>query len=174
MKTVKLYVEGGGDTNSLRTECRAAFNNFLQKAGLSGKMPRIIASGSRKAAYDDFCTSINNGEEAVLLVDSEDVVLNPPANSGYDINTPKSWKPWYHLKHRQGQDGSVADDWDMPTGASEEDCHLMVQLMETWFLADSDTLKKYYGQGFNDNKIPIRQDIENIAKQDVMNILRKP
>ena len=83
MTTVKLFVEGGGDSNSLRIECRAAFNHFLQKAGLAGKMPRIIASGSRKAAYDDFCTAIRNGEEAMLLVDSEIAVLNP---SGYDIN----------------------------------------------------------------------------------------
>lgn len=64
MKTVKLFVEGGGDSNSLRTECRAAFSAFLQKAGLSGYMPRIVASGSRRAAFDDYCTSISNGEEA--------------------------------------------------------------------------------------------------------------
>ena len=46
MKAVKLFVEGGGDSHALRTECRAAFSSFLQKAGFSGHMPRIVASGS--------------------------------------------------------------------------------------------------------------------------------
>jgi len=34
VKTVKLFVEGGGDSKALRSECRAAFSSFLQKSGL--------------------------------------------------------------------------------------------------------------------------------------------
>jgi hypothetical protein len=133
-------------------------------------MPRIVASGSRKAAFDDFCTAINNGEEAVLLVDSESEVLIPSGN--IITNDQKTWKPWYHLKNRRGETGNIADNWDRPDRASDEDCHLMVQVMESWFFADIGTLKRYYGQGFNENCLPKRRDIESISKQDTMNILQ--
>ena len=48
----------------------------------------------------------------------------------------------------------------------------MVQCMEAWFLADKDRLVAYYGNGFNQNALPARQDIENIAKNDVLNGLK--
>jgi hypothetical protein len=172
VKTVKLFVEGGGDRHSLHIMCRKAFNNFLQKSGLTGMLPRIIASGSRKSAYDDYCTAINNGEEAVLLVDSEAAVIIPSDNLIIKIDS-KTWKPWHHLKNRRGNDGVLADNWDKPDGASDEDCHLMVQIMETWFFADVDALKRYYGQGFSENVIPKRQDIENISKDDIFDKLSK-
>jgi hypothetical protein len=172
VKTVKLFVEGGGDSNSLHIKCRAAFNNFIKESGLTGKLPRIIASGSRKSAYDDFCTAIKNGEEAVLLVDSETAVIIPADNS-VKIDDPKTWKPWHHLKTRRGEDGVIADNWNKPASASDEDCHLMVQIMESWFFADVDALKRYYGQGFSENAIPKRQDIENIPKHDILDILSR-
>ena len=65
---VKLYVEGGGDSKVLQSECRRGFREFLEKAGLSGKMPSISACGGRRSAYEDYCTAIKNGEAAVLLV----------------------------------------------------------------------------------------------------------
>ena len=67
---VKLYVEGGGDTNALRTACREGFTSFITKAGLV-KRPRVVACGSRRDAFESFCTAIAVGEEAMLLVDSE-------------------------------------------------------------------------------------------------------
>ena len=66
---MKLYVEGGGDAAALKTACREGFAKFLGKAGLAGRMPRIVACGSRADAYDSFCTAIGNGEAAMLLVD---------------------------------------------------------------------------------------------------------
>jgi hypothetical protein len=35
---VKLYVEGGGDYKDLQIECWRGFCEFLEKAGLKGKM----------------------------------------------------------------------------------------------------------------------------------------
>lgn len=169
MITVKLFVEGGGNSKSLHTECRAAFNSFLQKAGLKGYMPRIVACGSRNEAYSDYCTAIKNGEKAVLLVDSETSVI-VPAGTNDDL---KTWKPWYHLKNRQAQDGQSTDNWNIPQGGSDEDCHLMVELMESWFLADVDELKRYYGQGFNEHCLPNQQCIESISKNDVMTSLSR-
>ena len=89
MKTtnIKIFVEGGGDTNALKGQCRRAFSSFLQKAGFAGKMPKIVVRGSRNAAYDSYCTAIKQGEDALLLVDSEAPVKNMSAD-------PSQWNPW--------------------------------------------------------------------------------
>jgi len=71
MVDCKLYVEGGGGSKLLRTECRAGFSVFLEKAGLRDAMPRIVACGSRNEAYDKFCIAVEHGQRAFLLVDSE-------------------------------------------------------------------------------------------------------
>ena len=49
-----IYVEGGGDTAVLRGKCRKAFSLFLEKTGLAGRMPKIVARGSRNAAFESF------------------------------------------------------------------------------------------------------------------------
>jgi hypothetical protein len=65
---IKLLVEGGGDYTELHNECREGFHKFLMKAGFEGKMPRIVACGSRLKAYDIYKTALRNNELAVLLV----------------------------------------------------------------------------------------------------------
>jgi len=171
VKMVKLFVEGGGDRKTLRTECRSGFNSFLQKAELSGYMPRIVASGSRNAAYDDYITAIKNGEEALLLVDSESDVIVPVGDNSYDSDDLKTWKPWHHLMNRRGSTGELADSWQKPTGASDLDCHLMVQLMEAWFLTDVEALKDYFGKKFREKSLPSRDDVESIPKDTVLSSL---
>lgn len=152
---MKLYVEGGGDSSSLRTACRKGFSEFLRKAGLGGSMPRIIACGGRQNAYDSFCRAVEAGEEALLLVDSES-----PVADMYQSGETKQWKPWSHLSDRQG------DRWDKPAKADDKDCHFMVQCMEAWFLADRATLRKFFGQGFNENALPAAENpIESMPKE---------
>lgn len=160
---VKLYVEGGGDSKSLQIECRRGFREFLEKAGLKGKMPGISACGGRRLAYDDFCTAIASGESAMLLVDSE-----APVPSAHQTGEPATWRPWLHLKQRQG------DGWVKPANAADTDCHLMVQVMESWFLAERETLQIFFGQGFRENALPaIGNAIEGIAKTQVYDALKQ-
>ncbi len=152
--SIKIYVEGGGDTNALKTKCRQGFSEFFRKAGLEGRMPRVVASGSRQAAFNDFCTAMEkaaNDEFIVLLVDSEDVVATDD-------------KLWSHLKDR--------DNWDKPVNTTDENVHLMVQCMEAWFLADKDNLAAFFGQQFNANALPTREDVENIVKPDLYTRLK--
>lgn len=157
---VKLYVEGGGDTAALKTACREGFTTFVTKAGLKNR-PRIVACGSRRDAFDSFCTAIASGEEAMLLVDSEEAV-----NAQHQQGQPDTWKPWAHLKAR------VGDGWDKPAGTADAQCHLMVQVMESWFLADRDTLKAFFGQGFKENVLPaVGNTIEGIAKPQIYSAL---
>lgn len=83
-------------------------------------MPRIIACGSRQDAYKAFRIALNQGQAAMLLVDSEEAINNHP--------TP--FQPWRHLSNRR------EDKMLKPDNACDEDCHLMVECMEAWFLAD--------------------------------------
>ncbi len=157
MVAVKVYVEGGGDRKDLKAKCRGGFSEFFEKAGFKGRMPRVIACGGRKSAYDDFCTALEIAEAEefiVLLVDSED-----PIQDGID--------PWIHLAAREG------DGWAKPSAAENDNAHLMVQCMETWFLADKEALERFYGQGFSKRALPKNPMIEHILKTDVLNGLEK-
>lgn len=145
---MKLYVEGGGDSNVLKTECRKGFSEFLKKAGLQNKMPRIVACGSRRDAYNSFVTASGKGEAAMLLVDSE---------TALDQNNTD--QPWQHLAQRQG------DQWEKPASATDTQCHLMVECMEAWLIADRETLASFFGNGFNLNDLPaVSRPIESISK----------
>lgn len=44
----------------------------------------------------------------------------------------------------------------------------MVQLMEAWFLADRQSLARYFGREFRANAIPGNPNVEEIPKQDVI------
>ncbi|GAA0752766.1 MULTISPECIES: DUF4276 family protein [Sphingomonas] len=159
---MKLFVEGGGDSTALKSECREGFKTFITKAGIT-KRPRIVACGSRSDAYNDFCTALNNNEEALLLVDSEE---NVDASSQEGEDRTK-WLPWKHLNQRKG------DEWEKPKGSEDTDCHLMVQVMETWFLADRAALAAFFGNGFKQEKLPATErPIEGISKVDVYRALK--
>ena len=159
---VKLYVEGGGDAAALKTACRQGFTRFITNARII-KRPRVVACGGREDAYDSFCTAIANGDEAILLVDSETSVAGQ-----YQQGSHEDWQPWQHLNERAG------DEWEKPAGSEDTDCHLMVQIMESWFLADRETLKNYFGQGFQENQLPAAANaIESVSKVQVYDALAK-
>jgi len=86
------------------------------------------------------------GAFLMLLVDSEGPVADGTAS-------------WDHLHAR--------DRWRRPDGADDDQAHLMVQCMESWFLADRAALTDYFGQGFLINSLPHRADVEGIPKADV-------
>jgi hypothetical protein len=116
--------------------------------GFKGSMPKLVACGSRRNAYEQFCTAMKQGKKALLLVDSE-----APVKKDHESD------PWPHLQQREG------DGWVAPENATAVDCHLMVECMENWFLADIPALKAYYGSGFKENKLPsTNKGIEKVAK----------
>jgi len=153
--SIKVYVEGGGDSNQLRRQCRNGFREFFSKAGLEGHMPRVVACGSRQRAYDQFCAAIDEAEGdsfIVLLVDSETAVA-------------VSDSPWEHLRKR--------DKWVQPSAATDASAQLMVQCMEAWFVADRQSLSDYFGKDFKDATLPARDDVEAIAKDDLERMLKQ-
>lgn len=152
MVGITVYVEGGGDRREQQARLRRAFSEFIGKAGLVSRMPRVVLCGGRDQAYDYFRIAHKiNTRTVLLLVDSEGPVTAESA--------------WLHLKTR--------DRWERPLGASNDQCHLMVQLMESWFLADLAVLAEYYGSGFRVNVIPQRSDIEEVPKSDVSDKLEQ-
>lgn len=147
---IRIYIEGGGDSRSAKDELRRGYRVFLgdiyELASTKRIRCRVVMCGGRNSAFDDFKTAIQSHPQAfnVLLVDAEAPVLSAP---------------WAHLQQRDG--------WITPS-VPDKHCHLMVQLLEAWFLADQDALKAYYGQGFNANSIPGNPNVEQIAKATVM------
>ena len=127
MVSASLYVEGGGDSKSLKTACRRGFRKFIENAGVTGGVSNIVACGSRGNAYRSFSKALSASVNALLLVDAEGSVTAQGV--------------WQYLK--------ANDNWDHPATATDDQCHLMVQAMESWFLADADALASFYGQDFN-------------------------
>jgi len=156
--TVRVYVEGGGDSASLHALCREGFNTFLKSAGFERRMPRIVACGSRRAAHDRFRMECEHphcdGDVALLLIDSE-----------RSVGDERS--PWTFLA------SSPEDRFDRPANATDDHCHLMVVCMESWFLADKDALRTFFGEGFRLQALPQNPRVELIPKDDVLSGLEK-
>ena len=150
MVKTKVYVEGGG-RKALDRQCRRGFSTFLTNAGVSPNSVEIEACGPRGEAYRTFGADSRKGLPAILLVDAEGPV------------TTRS--TWQHLKD--------SDNWDRPESATDDQCHLMVQIMESWFLADVETLESFFGTGFRRQVLPGNQNVEDVPKQDVLDGLER-
>jgi hypothetical protein len=112
-------------------------------------MPRLSACGGRNAAFDDFKTAFagsKEGDYIAMLVDSEDPVA--------DVD-----RTWEHLKTR--------DNWDKPLGAVDEQVLFMTTCMESWIVADRETLKKHYGHKLQEAALPPTNNLEHRGRADV-------
>ncbi len=141
----RVYLEGGGDSKELHARCREGFRKLLEKCGFEGRMPRLVACGSRNATFDDFSTAHVNaggGDYVAMLVDSEDTVE--------DIE-----QPWSHLKKRDG--------WNPPADAVDDQVLLMITCMETWIVSDRKALRKHFGQHLQESSLP---SIDNTESRD--------
>lgn len=106
----------------------------------------MIPCGSRNSTFEEFTIALRTYPESfnVLLVDSE-----------REVSLPR-------LKHLRY--------WDKfePRGLPEAHCHLMVQTVEAWLVADPETLAEFYGQGFLRNALPSQSDVEAIPKAQLL------
>jgi hypothetical protein len=147
IKEVRIYIEGGGDGKNTKASLRQGFSSFfkeLVQVSQSKKIKwQIILCGSRNHAFRNFKNALTDHPNAfvILLVDSEVPVVKQ--------------SPLEHLKSR--------DNWDSP-GVDDTHCYLMVQAMEAWLIADIDSLKRFYGQGFKENAISKNTNVEKIEK----------
>jgi hypothetical protein len=155
---VKLYVEGGGRSKEHQARCREGFSKLIGKAGFTGRMPAIVAGGSRNDAYRAF-TIAQRGQGDVyplLLVDSEDPVTAAD-------ESPDSPMAWDHLARRDG--------WERPSIATNDQAQLMTTCMESWLIADSQTLQQHFGANFRANALPDNANLESVTRQAIQQSL---
>lgn len=154
VKEIRIYIEGGGKGRNKATTVtfNKGFNAFLWELRKQARAKNIrwslISCGSTDETYRDFERSVKSNKESfnVLVVDADEAVADDETAREFLQKKHKKWK----LKN-----------------IDDEQCHLMVQIMEAWFIADIDALKNYYGQGFNQNAIPKTINVEAIDKASV-------
>ncbi len=117
---------------------------------------KIVACGGRGDTYNAFKTqhAASKGEFVGLLVDSEERVV--------DVN-----RPWAHLASQP------KDKWDKPKTATDDQVFLMTTCMETWIVADRETLRKHYGSRLNEKALPAAHNLETKDRHVVQDDLVK-
>jgi hypothetical protein len=149
VREIRIYVEGGGGKDS-RASLRRGFGRFFAKVAAKSRIT-TVACGNRDDAFQVFLTASGNHPDALnlLLVDSEAAVSIPAKD--FLARREKSWE----LQ-------------DIPAG----EIHLMVQVMESWFLADREGLEAYYGKSYRLKALPPNPAVESIPKADVLSGLK--
>lgn len=152
---IRVYVEGGGDGKDTRSLVKRGFRAFLKDIVERGRAKKvrfeIIACGSIQSTVDDFNIALRTHPDAfnVLLVDSDG-----PVQSG-------------SLRHLLARGG-----WNLSEIVSEDRCHLMVQVVEAWLVADLPALQQYYGQRFNSTSIPKTPNVEELDRNTLYSSLK--
>ena len=157
MKEIAIYIEGGGPNQYTQLPFRkgfdAFFNYFKALASENDYTLTFIPHGGREEVFKYFNLALINQPNRIniLMVDAEGSI---------DANVTSKT----HLQ----------SEWDNPD-ASEEQCHLMVQIMESWFFADLDTLYIFYNiDKENDEDLVEYQGVKNvetIAKDKIIHSL---
>ena len=153
MVKVRIFIEGGGNGSVIDQSFKQAWRQFFAAAGLAGRMPRVVRGESRTATYDKFINTRPRANEVLLLlVDSEG-----PVAPGHTA--------WQHLQARDG--------WRQPPAAAADSAYLMVQFMETWFLADREALRRFFGAAFNENAFREWPSLEAVPRDTVISVLEQ-
>ncbi len=147
---MKIYIYFEGDIKLKR-----GFRAFFQKE-LGAKRFILINGDSGSETIKDFVLGLHSPPNAKhsLLIDS-DVYGDNPVSEVLSIV-----KKGYGARYKNNYP------------SDSEAIHLMVQVMESWFLADKEILQEYFGDGFQLSRIPKNEKVEEILKADVMNGLK--
>jgi hypothetical protein len=158
VKEIRIYIEGDTRQKGKNTDItlRQGFNHFfrelIDKARDKNITLRPITYGSKYETFKKFLDGAREYQNSFVLF-----LLDSDAPVDED-ETPKSFlekqNPTWHLQE-----------------AKENQCHLMVQMMESWFFADKDKLAEYYGQNFNRKALAKNTNVEKIPKATVENNL---
>ncbi len=150
-----IFLEGGGASAELNIRCREGFKKLLAACGFKDRLPRLVACGSRRAAFERFRTELARGHTAgfmALWIGSEEPVT--------DINAT-----WAHLKARKD------DGWDRPNRATDKQVLFMTTCMETWIVADRATLADHFGADLQESALPPLQNLEERPRDRIQETL---
>ena len=166
MVRYRLYIEGGGradsDTEQMNRDAmlndnaeafRRGWQTFFDKAGVDGQTLEIGVGGGQNETFALFGGQLAryDGQEEtepkpLMLVDSEE-----PVESGRTA--------WEHLQSRPRQ------RFQQPTDADDHSAFLMVQAMETWFIADRPALQRFFGPSFDARAFQDLPALETITQR---------
>ena len=154
MVSACIYLEGGSkgpDSRLLKIACQQAFHKLLDRMGFTGKKPTLVACGGRGAVYDRFCTAHKAGkyDYVAMWIDSEEPMA--------DID-----RAWKHLANV-----TTVDHWPQPDGTRDDQVLFMTTCMETWIVADRETLEAHYGDRFQESALPSLNQLEQRTRHDV-------
>ena len=137
---IRIYFEGN---KKLREGFNKLIRSKIEQTSHSCVRFNLIAGGSKEETIKDFKKAVSSHKNAsiIMLIDSD---------RAYDSGL---------LMNIRSQIGANVQD---------EQIHFMVQVMESWFLADRDALKQYYKQNFQESRLPQNPDVEQIPKSDVI------
>jgi Domain of unknown function (DUF4276) len=143
VKEITLYLEGGGTNAETLAPFRQGMSEFLAPLVYKARQQRvrwtIVPCGGRSQAYKAFKAGLKTEPSVhhVLLIDAEETVADRD-------------DPWEHLKSR------IGDEWTKPAKSSNDQCHLMIVTMETWFLADAEAITELFRKtkGFDATAFP--------------------
>ena len=152
MSGVAIYIEGGGQSKETRAQLRIGMTQFLRslrdRRGPRQLRFKVVACGGRDDTWRGF-SNASVETSNFLLVDSETRVVDPV--------------PIHLARH---------DRWDVAATASHS-LHLMVQVMETWLVADPSALRDFYGSGFHEAALPRSNHPEDVDKATVLAALER-
>jgi len=152
VKEVIIYIEGDtkqkgkGNAITLRQGFREFFKNLAENIKIPIDLKLV---GSRELTIRIFLSEHEYNKDAfsVLLVDAE-----------IEIDEKDTSKNFLQ---------KISDKFDFKT-VEDDQCHLMVQLMESWFLADKEKLAEFYGKDFKPKALAQNKKVEQIPKKDVI------
>lgn len=135
---VKIFIEGGGVGGATMKTFRSKCQMFFDKMLVGRDKLKITPGGGRSQTLALFLASLKSlgkSDYSILLVDAEGP-LAPDADK------------WDHIL------ATITSNAKKPKDLETEDLHFMVQIMESWFLADPHELSSYYGSAFRAEKLP--------------------
>ena len=138
--SIRIYIEGD---KKLLPGFRQFLNQFYNRGS------RIDLAMCGPNVIGDFANGIRKFPDSinVLLMDSEGPFTSDLIQS---VRTHDRWDP--------------SSNYSVP----DESLNFMVQVMESWFLADMQALSAYYGRAFSANRLPANSAVEEIPKDDVL------
>lgn len=167
MSSIKIFVEGGGETNaSGRAELRIAFDKLIaaQKDAARAKKMQwtTVFCGGRSETADEFAKALKrkDADLVVLVVDAEDEVKCAVTSHP---------TPAERVKHLITRDGWA----EQLEKATPEHVHLMTRCMEAWVVADEDKVEEFYGKDFKRSALPKRKILDEEPKVSLYAALEK-
>ncbi len=161
MSSIKIFVEGGGETNADgRGELRVAFDRLIGTQKEAARKKRMkwdtVFCGGRSETADEFAKALKrkDADFIVLVVDAEDEVTSA---------IPSHPTPTERMKHLENRDGWT----EQLEKATPEHVHLMTRCMEAWVFADGDKVAEFYGKNFSAKALPRRKVLDEEPKRSL-------